>query len=383
MKCYFLENIEYHYIHTITYRFIKGLINENIFRAIEPPPIRGKFVPISKWGPHDRYAPQKRKKFYLFNGTTTQKVVTTTSPHVTMSMKNTVIPLWLSNPKRKMITNLDAEERKTSDTIKEPELLPSPTEKVDDADKPSDNLAHLFTTLRDENTDKDKYSAYTSSSMSSGDDIEMSSSYSNTDNIMTTGSEMKYDLNHKTDSNISKKYTSISEYSSQATTSEEINSLYNEVVISYSPTIDLPFPPTDVKLHLEGEYEEGSTKFAFTNTTVANLKDTIQPEDKLYDNGSNSFLGSIDATTAFFGEALPSDPTAYTSNDPKLMLENGHGSGSEKIETLPSKRTVDKTDIPDDYGDMEDKSLEEIQDELIKLLDEMTNKYHKTTAVVI
>ena len=310
-------------------------------------------------------------------------MVTTTSPHVTMSMKNTVIPLWLSNPKRKMITNLDAEERKTSDTIKETELLPSPTEKVDDADKPSDNLAHLVTTLRDENTDKDKYSAYTSSSMSSGDDIEMSSSYSNTDNIMTTGSEMKYDLNHKTDSNISKKYTSISEYSSQATTSEEINSLYNEVVISYSPTIDLPFPPTDVKLHLEGEYEEGSTKFAFTNTTVANLKDTIQPEDKLYDNGSNSFLGSIDATTAFFGEALPSDPTAYTSNDPKLMLENGHGSGSEKIETLPSKRTVDKTDIPDDYGDMEDKSLEEIQDELIKLLDEMTNKYHNTTAVVI
>ena len=300
-----------------------------------------------------------------------------------MSMKNTVIPLWLSNPKRKMITNLDAEERKTSDTIKETELLPSPTEKVDDADKPSDNLAHLVTTFRDENTDKDKYSAYTSSSMSSGDDIEMSSSYSNTDNIMTTGSAMKYDLNHKTDSNISKKYTSISEYSSQATTSEEINSLYNEVVISYSPTIDLPFPPTDVKLHLEGEYEEGSTKFAFTNTTVANLKDTIQPEDKLYDNGSNSFLGSIDATTAFFGEALPSDPTAYTSNDPKLMLENGHGSGSEKIETLPSKRTVDKTDIPDDYGDMEDKSLEEIQDELIKLLDEMTNKYHNTTAVVI
>ena len=94
-------------------------------------------------------------------------------------------------------------------------------------------------------------------------------------------------------------------------------------------------------------------------------------------------MGSIDTTTAFFGEALPSDPTAYTSNDPKLMLENGHDSGSEKMETLPSRRTVDKTDIPDEYGDMEDKSLEEIQDELIKLLDEMTHKYHNTTAVVL
>ena len=298
-------------------------------------------------------------------------------------MKNTVIPLWLSNPKRKMITNLDAEERKTSDTITETELLSSPAEKVDDADKLSDNLAQLVTTLREENTDNHKHSAYTRSSMSSGDDIEMSSSYYNTDTIMTTESEMKYDLHYNRDSNISKTYTSISEYTTQEITSEEIDFLYNEAVISHSPTPDLVFPPTDMNLYSEGKYEKSSNKFALTNTTVANVKDIIQLEDKLYDNGSDSVLGSIDATTAFFGEALPSDPTAYTSNDPKLMLDNGQDSGSEKMETLPSRRTVDKTDVPDDYGDMEDKSLEEIQDELIKLLDEMTNKYHNITAVVI
>ena len=99
-----------------------------------------------------------------------------------------------------MITSLDAEERKTSDTIKQTDLLPSPTEKFDDADNLSDNLAHLVTTIRDENTDKHTYSAYTRSSMSSGDDIEMSSSYSNPDTIMTTGSVMRYDVNQNTDS---------------------------------------------------------------------------------------------------------------------------------------------------------------------------------------
>ena len=73
-------------------------INFNFVR-ISPPPIRGKFIPISKWGPHDRYAPTKKESNRFSQATTQKSTRITTPPYVTKPMKNTVIPFWFSNKK--------------------------------------------------------------------------------------------------------------------------------------------------------------------------------------------------------------------------------------------------------------------------------------------
>jgi len=57
-----------------------------------PPPIRGPFVPLNKWGPHDRYRPRRRLRHGM--PTTEPAVTSSTRPTTRIPPRNTVIPFW-------------------------------------------------------------------------------------------------------------------------------------------------------------------------------------------------------------------------------------------------------------------------------------------------
>ena len=340
----------------------------------DPPPCTGRFIPINKWGPHDdryapdRYASNKDRKNGVSDDTTIQSHISTTQPYIPVPWKNTVIPIWFPNlqenkntPPQKVenegvsertetdtsFTNdkTDNQIRKTLDVTTTQRIdIPStlPTVDVTKSYFPSDTSFDISTEI---NIAEEKQSRI---SINDGEEINSPTTFRNLD--LTT---LVY----------------------QSSIPNLINTRSSKMETDLSDEEDMyVHHPTDIT-----EYDNIDDSFVHMTTIMS-----IGMDDK------NVYINHETIIEENANIDLSSEITSHRSSSKKTDSETSETIRNIEIESttdIQGKVTPEVSDndafIHNYNEDTEDKSLEEIQNELIRLLDEMTKKYHNNSSLTL
>ena len=281
-------------------------------------------------------------------------------------MKNTVIPFWVSSFRESKDKNEENDEIKTISEVKKNNSSFS-NDKPEEMDKMT--IRNNFLSKQD-----DKTALSTSS-------VDFSSHH--------TSAESKFDISTEV-SVIVLETRAISEerneygiqtidythrHSTSAITSS-YESITNQTNISQEDKDSID-DPTHFTIHVK---DENTTDPSIVHITEqdSRVNKTINSENVLHvPVQNNDVLERNNSVTSLL------DYTATTSRNKSTKgAENDVDMTSVKhVELFPE--IISNNIGMDSYEDTQDKTLEEIQDELIKLLDEMTQKYHNNTSVVV
>ena len=357
------------------------------FNRISPPPIRGKFIPISKWGPHDRYAPTRKEQNRFSQGTTQKSTSITTPPYVTKPMKNTVIPFWFSNTKTTNYQSNNINEiniemiEKSTNSIEDFVKIEVGTKHNEDDLSTTQMSSYIF---EDEGSRHTSSSTDTSKSMSSQHvNTKVSSIHDGMREIPSKSSTISNLLDFQKNSFTLEVNSSISTNkipSKEETTSSNFERIMNQ---SNQETINI-----SAKENIFSEVSTAANKDMIEKDNNANFHMTLTDTDVYDEEKTISSETNLDKEEKNKNETYnPMEDTTITNiNNSKTSLESNIGDMIEETTMVTNQFVHELHDdnlSQNDYDDYKEKSLEDIQNELMKLLDEMTMKYHNGSTVVI
>ena len=324
-------------------------------------------MPISKWGPHDRYAPKNNRPAYNAENTTTRFQGTTTPPYITVPMQNTVIPLWVLSFKKQGDTNKNYEEDRAIFNSKKDKKPPLNVKPVEMNETPTTIKNHITNHITTKKEDKKFFTSHVH---------QNPSQISIVDNIdIVTEPSVKEKHTHGIIIKNRDNMTSTTDLSSASSVAGTVKSNYNLTNISQNDssfnvnlnTITIPIKSERVR----------NTSFDFTTEVDFLINETTTHKSVNVSTQNNVTYQRIDSITS-----VPSFKQNETLEESNTVVESYTEKAIGHTELVSSVVKGDKV-LVDNYKELKDKSLEEIQNDLIRLLDKMAQKYHNNNSVIM
>ena len=364
---------------------IHSYINFYCYR-IKPPPIKGKFIPISKWGPHDRYAPERKKSNNFSKGTTQKSTTITTPPYVTKPMRNTVIPFWFSNAGNtnyeyqneknirnelivKSTTTQDDFAMTTMNSKRYEKILPTTNITIDISEEEEISTTISFTHVSESLNTQRVYLEDSSLQNIWTETIPTLPAIQNSPKFKTKGATLRENKDKLIDemSEPTTKHSFTFNFDGNQTNQEVINistqkNTFSDVLTTLKN--DLNYNSKNFRDDITEPDLNETGKIVNSEINFDNMKNT---KNDLYRSSEDTVLNDIHDSTTIVN-------TYAKENNNETTLNSNQ---------VTKHQILDRKISRNDHDEYKDKSLEDIQNELIKLLDRMTKKYHNASTVVI
>ena len=289
-------------------------------------------------------------------------------------MKNTVIPFWFSNFQKK--TNKKIDERNTKYPTE-----PYHTNLVTLTSTPLKNdekeiIQNYFTTEISEENSSTKFELHINNSSSSGrGKLNNTSDYTTLVNQQTTVNAQKAvlatidvpELDSVT--SIYRVFKTTPSFRNALSTKD--SNISNEDGTTGIPKASVIF----VNVTEKTKSVENNLTEPYFHPSTKTIKDTWHGDGTTEDTDE-----ILEHTTKKMSE--PSIDVNESLNDSSYLHEIDIETASLKDYEVYTQLT-NNNEMANNYEDIEDKSLEEIQNDLIRLLDDMTKKYHNHSLVVL
>ncbi len=347
-----------------------------------PPKIRGRFLPLDKWGPHDTQGSNKRSTFSPEQQQQQQKQQHQGERDLQKS--NTVIPYWWMNTFiAKNRSELESEESQTS-------TVPNEFSSVDSSESFGVDTSLNEISLEEPNileaNETDNLTSKDYNIVTESDILHTSNSPGTNDDLSNVREEIQltesilYQNNSNSievlDTDIDKEVQLINnEKESQLTeyfdSREESTKIYEEIKLTEAPVKTVSHVEQSTVINnevIDKEESEQSTAETETNKEVVDMEESsfkytnIGKNDDLIEGGSLTRNNNVnkDVITIRNDVMNNEEKDVITTNNNKKSYEM---SNDDNGRTIPISRNV---------------SIDVLHGQLIKMLDNLARKYNKT-----